>query len=389
VQHGKSIEFLRISLIFKFVAKSNSPISSLLFKKCKSFFNEKLLNFNEKHFIYFSFSLSVRTILLLDNSPFNNFPICSFISPLLLLFLVLTLSYNQPRFCLNTTWNSIATTFTNQSFVSTQPRSIFVNSNNSIYILNRETGEIHIWLNENHPNPTKTIEGNLRYPFSLFVTTNGDIYVDNEHLGRVDKWIVENETWISVMNITSYCFGLFVDIYENLYCSMYDNHRVDKKWSNGTTTIVAGTGVGGSQSDMLNKPCGIFVDINLDLYAADYRNHRIQLFRLNQRNGITVAGKTSTKLTIELVNPSGIVLDGNQYLFIVDRGNHRIIGSDENGFRCIFGCSGQGSTSDKLSNPHTMSFDSYGNIYVTDRDNHRIQKILKNEVCSKFLFVLI
>jgi len=32
-----------------------------------------------------------------------------------------------------------------------------------------------------------------------------------------------------------------------------------------------------------------------------------------------------------------------------------------------------------------MSFDSYGNIYVTDRDNHRVQKILKNQLDSKFL----
>jgi len=274
--------------------------------------------------------------------------------------------------------------------VGTNPHGIFVNSNNSIYILNRQTGQIHIWLNENHLNPTKTISGSLSDPLSLFVTTNGDIYVDNGKTnGRVDKWIRENETWISVMNVTSYCFGLFVDIYENLYCSMFYNHRADKKWSNGTTTIVAGTGVAGFQSDMLNNPRGIFVDINLDLYVADRDNHRIQLFRLNQRNGITVAGKRSANVTIELHFPTGIFLDGDQRLFIVDNGNNRIIGSDENGFRCIFGCSGYGSTNDKLSTPSTMSFDSYGNIYVTDHNNNRVQKIVKNQVCSKFFFLLI
>ena len=270
--------------------------------------------------------------------------------------------------------------------MSTNPYGIFVNSNNSIYILDINTGQIHIWLNENHLNPTKTISGNLSYPLSLFVTTNGDIYVDNGNNRPVDKWIVENERWISVMNITSRCYGLFVDIHESLYCSMQDNHRVDKKWSNGTTTIVAGTGGYGSESNMLTNPCGIFVDINLDLYVADRNNHRIQLFRLNQRNGITIAGKGSAKLTIDLHYPSGIVLDGDQHLFIVDFENHRIIGSDENGFRCIFGC----STNDKLTYPHTMSFDSYGNIYVIDQSNHRVQKILKNQVDRKvFCFLLI
>jgi len=292
-------------------------------------------------------------------------------------------SFNQPRFRINTTWNSNATTF-----VGINPHGIFINSNNSIYITDVNADQIHIWQNENDLNPTKTIEGNLSDPFSLFVTTNGDIYVDNGNNRRVDKWIRENETWISVMNVSSVCSGLFIDIYENLYCSMGDNNRVDKNWS-----TIAGTGVVGSQSDMLNNPCGIFVDINLDLYVADSGNNRIQLFRLNQRNGITVAGKGSAKVTIELNLPSGIVLDGDRHLFIVDSGNHRIIGSDENGFRCIFGCSGYGQTNDKLTYPRAISFDSYGNIYVTDFGNNRMQKIFlskksdrKCENCSKKIF---
>ena len=289
-------------------------------------------------------------------------------------FTFATLSFNQPRFQTNSTWNQNATTFAGHSFVGANPTDIFVNSNNSIYILDREAGQIHIWLNENDLNPTKTISGSLSSPLSLFVTTNGDIYVENGNKRRVDRWIRESETWISVMNLTAACLGLFVDIYENLYCSLYDNHRVNKKWSNGTTTIVAGTGAGGSSSDMLKYPWGIFVDTNLDLYVADRDNHRIQLFRLNRQKGITVAGTGSAKVTIDLRFPTGITLDGGQHLFIVDHENHRIIGSDENGFRCIVACSGQGSTSDKLSNPLSIAFDSFGNLFVVDRNNNRIQK---------------
>ena len=296
----------------------------------------------------------------------------------------MTPSYNQPRFCLNTTWNSIATTLTKQSFVGRFPYDLFVNSNNSIYVLNREAGKIHIWQNENDLNPTKSISSSLTDSSSLFVTTNGDIYVDNGYKGHVNKWIAENETWISVMNFTSPCPGLFIDIYESLYCSIQMHHRVDKKWSNGTTTTVAGTGVQGSASNMLKSPRRIFVDINLDLYVADAANHRIQLFRLNQRNGITVAGNGSAKLTIELFHPTGIVLDGDRHLFIVDQGNNRIIGSDENGFRCIFGCSGNGSPKSEVMFYVSMSFDSYGNIYVIDPENNKVQKIVKNQVCSKF-----
>jgi len=291
------------------------------------------------------------------------------------ILIAVEVSFNQPRFRPNATWNSNATTFANETL-------IFINSNNSIYIPNQKTGEILVWYNSNSGKPSKKISTTLSNPSSIFVTNNGDIYIDN---GRIDKWIAGNETWTSaMMNVTSTCYAIFIDIYESLYCSMFDKHRVNRKWLNGRTAVVAGTGVYGPESDRLCFPGGIFVDINLDLYVADEWNNRIQLFRLNQRNGITVAGKGSAEVTIELNTPTGIVLDGDRHLFIVDFGNHRIIGSDENGFRCIFGCSGEkGSTNDKLSLPSTMSFDSYGNIYVVDSDNHRIQKIVKNNICGK------
>ena len=284
------------------------------------------------------------------------------------ILIAVEISFNQPRFHPHATWNSNATTFANESV-------IFVNSNNSIYIPNRQTDEILICYNG---KPLKKIPSSLSNPSSIFVTINGDIYVDNgANHGRIDKWIAANETWISVMmNVTSTCHAIFIDIYESLYCSMFDKHRVDKKWLNGRTVIVAG-----SELNTLNHPWGIFVDINLDLYVADSGNNRIQLFRLNQRKGTTVAGNGSANMTIELNIPTGVVLDGDRHLFIVDRGNHRIIGSDENGFRCI---------NDKLSDPISMTFDSYGNIYITDRDNNRVQQISlskksdrKCENCSK------
>jgi len=284
------------------------------------------------------------------------------------ILIAVEVSFNQPRFRPNATWNSNATTFANETL-------IFINSNNSIYIPNRQTDEILIWYNG---KPSKKISSSLSNLSSIFVTINGDIYVDNGvNPGRIDKWIAGNETWTSaMMNVTSTCYAIFIDIYESLYCSMFDKHRVNRKWLNGRTVIVAG-----SELNTLNHPWGIFVDINLDLYVADSGNNRIQLFRLNQRKGTTVAGNGSANMTIELNIPTGVVLDGDRHLFIVDRGNHRIIGSDENGFRCI---------NDKLSDPISMTFDSYGNIYITDRDNNRVQQISlskksdrKCENCSK------
>jgi DNA-binding beta-propeller fold protein YncE len=243
---------------------------------------------------------------------------------------------------------------------------------------------IVMWL-EGSINVTKIISGGLDSPYSLFVTIAGDIYVDNGWNGRVDKWTSNATNSTPAMYVSSSCYGLFVDVNDNLYCSMSYLHQVMMKSlssSSNTSTIVAGTGCPGSESNMLNHPCGIFVDINLNLYVADSGNNRIQFFVAGQVSGTTVAGNG---VSISLSGPTGITLDADGYLFIVNCGHSRIVGSGPNGFRCLVGCSGSGAASNQLSCPVTLSFDSYGNMFVTDYVNSRIQKfLLATNSCSKF-----
>ncbi|CAF1136291.1 unnamed protein product [Adineta steineri] len=299
------------------------------------------------------------------------------------------LSFNQPKFCPNATWNFNGIAFANRSIVGQWPRAIFVNTNNTIYVANRENNTIVIW-HEQSVNPAKIIPGNFTEPNSLFVTSNGDIYIDDsEKNGRVQKWIAETNVFVTVMNVNSSCSGLFVDINDNLYCSMPNRNQVVKRSLNDPLTtsnrVAAGIGIGGSASNHLNLPRGIFVDVNLDLYVADCYNNRVQLFQSKESNGITVAGSPSLHPAITLNCPTEIILDAEKYLFIVDQLHGRIVGSSLNGFRCLFGCYGKGSQSNQLSNPSSLSFDSYGNIFVTDSLNHRIQKFLSmKDSCGKY-----
>ena len=183
------------------------------------------------------------------------------------------------------------------------------------------------------------------------------------------------------------CWDLFVDINDTLYCALRDFHVVVSKslcQNANAWTVVAGTGIRGSTSDMLDNPRGIFVNINFDLYVADRMNHRIQLFPSGQTHGTTVAGNTSSNVTITLNQPTGVVLDADNYLFIVDSVNNRIVKSGPNGFRCIIGCNGTGQGSNQLNFPVSLRFDSHGNIFVSDHDNNRIQKfLLLPDTCSK------
>jgi hypothetical protein len=300
----------------------------------------------------------------------------------------LVLSYNRPRFCPNASWYSSATTFASSNIIGLQPYGIFINTMNTVYAVSRSNNTILIWL-EGSNTPTKTISGDLNQSVSLFVSSNADIYVDNgEFNQRVDMWTFNANNSVSVMNVSSGCLGLHIDINDTLYCSICDFHQVVKQYLNdsaATSTIRAGTGISGNGSDMLSSPYGIFVNTDFDLYVADCGNDRIQIFPSGQLTGFTVAG-SGAPATITLSCPTGVVLDTDNYLFIVDRDNHRIVASGLNGFRCVAGCTGlNSSSSSQLQYPQSMAFDSYGNIFVTDRDNNRIQKfILQYNFCGKF-----
>ena len=119
-------------------------------------------------------------------------------------------SYNQPTFPPNSTWNQYATTSANQTQIGSNPYGLYIDTNNSIYTINRQNGRILIWMNNsNDPNLIlyTTLTSNA---YSIFVTTNGQIYVGDNPLIKSNSY--SNQT-IEIANVSSsYIYGLFVDI---------------------------------------------------------------------------------------------------------------------------------------------------------------------------------
>lgn len=303
-------------------------------------------------------------------------------------FSFLALSYNRPYLCPNATWNPNATTFASSDLVGNDPGKTFVDASNTVYVANRQMGGVIVWW-EGAPAPTRSISG-FNALASLFVVESGDIYIAYfpNFPDRVDKFTTDSQNKIPVLYAFGRCFDIFIDINNNFYCSMDQSHQVLMKplsLNANAMAVVAGTGTGGSTSNMLHYPNGIFVDSNLDLYVADAWNDRIQLFPTGQLNAKTVAGSGSSNDAIHIESPIAVTLDGNGYIYITVYGYHRIIRSGVNGLECIVGCSGtNGPESDQLTLPTSLSFDSYGNLFVTDSGNHRIQKFdLLTDSCGK------
>ncbi|CAF1090184.1 unnamed protein product [Adineta ricciae] len=294
-----------------------------------------------------------------------------------ILLIYLAISYHQPRFCSDATWRYNATTVS-ASTAGINAAYIFINKNNMISVANPTNSTLIMW-NDNNSTPIQIIKLNSSQPYSHFVMDSDDIYIDSFiQAGQVGKWFANSTLGQSVMYPCSQCYGLFVDIDNNIYCSINDKHQVVAQSLNDISNrmnIVAGTGISGSNSDMLSSPYQIYVDTNLDLYVADSGNNRVQCFQVGHTNGTTVAGVSSHYITITLNSPTGIVLDGDRYLYITDSGNNRIVASGPSGFRCLVGCSSlAGSTADKLNSPVVFSFNGHGDMLVVDKGNSRIQK---------------
>lgn len=306
---------------------------------------------------------------------------------------LLGISFNQPKFSSCATWNANATTLADENLIGQFPTDVFINTRNSIYVINDQNNRVLIGHNGTLAR-YESISESWVNPWSLFVTDIGDIFIDNGYTnGRVDKWLWNRAQRVSVMNVNSSCTGLFIDVANSLYCSSANEHRVLKlelDYHTSTPMVVAGTGCPGPIVNMLDYPHGIFVDENFNLFVADTNNNRIQLFRPGQLNAVTVAGLGAPNFFV-LNRPTDIVLDGNGSLFIVDSHNHRIIRLVSNKSQCLLGCSGKsGASSSQLYNPQSMAFDPDGHILVTDFNNHRIQKfMLAQNSCGMYIHVVL
>ena len=217
-------------------------------------------------------------------------------------------------------------------------------------------------------------------PFDVFMRNNS-LYVLDYDNRCVDKIALKDSNLSAVTRLTNIraSYYLFVDHDENIYLSQSSFHQVVLFLSNSTNgTIVAGTGMGGSANDQLNRSYGLFVDRNRTIYIADTNNHRIMKWFFGASVGIVVAGNgTGGRSSRQLYYPSQVIVDKNEYLYISDTSNARIIRwqSGASFGVCIAACTGvAGRTSNQLHAPHSLAFDSYGSLYVSDRFNNRVQK---------------
>jgi sugar lactone lactonase YvrE len=214
----------------------------------------------------------------------------------------------------------------------------------------------------------------------VFVTDTS-LYVLDTYNYRLQKTSLNGSNPSTVLGFSGLALSyyLYVDNNDNIYLSDVSNNSVLLFPSNSTNfTVVAGTGVAGSNNTQLNQPSGIFVNQNGTIYIGDWENNRIMKWYSGATSGIMVAGNGTTGTSsTQLSHPTQIIVDSNDYMYISEYGNSRITRwpPNSNYGECIAACTGtSGSASTQLTLPRSLAFDSNGSLYVSDTGNNRIQK---------------
>lgn len=293
-------------------------------------------------------------------------------------------SIHYPRSCPRTKW--IAEGITVQSITNSRRdfAALFIDHENRIYVGDEKHNELQVW-SEDSVIPIRTIANFSLHPHSIFVTSSNDIFVSDHSAirqisGSMNAFIHSN----AVVQLTGYCWALFVDRRQTLYCSINDGHIVITRSLNNAWTVTraeVGTGFCRSSSSELCRPSGIYVDSELNLYIADTGNHRIQWFKY----GSSVA-ETWYDTTDPSFAPRDIVVDVRGDVWVADENNHQILRCSRKFCQCTIGCNGQ------IRSPSHFGFDRLGNLFVLDKGNARIQKFLADtSFCSKSnpLFLLL
>lgn len=190
--------------------------------------------------------------------------------------------------------------------------------------------------------------------------------------------------------------GLAIDSSDNLYVADKGAHNIKKISPAGQVTIVAGDSADPGRADYVestgtqarfNSPSGVALSADETiLYVADTGNHRVRRISLSTGTTSLVAGNgvgnylDDNGSLADINSPWGIVCAPDGVLYVSD-GLQRLRKIHTNAdVRTI---AGTGTTAFRdgdlgtsmLNNPRGLALDTKGNLYVADSGNHRIRKV--------------
>jgi len=316
-----------------------------------------------------------------------------------------------------------------------EPRGLFVDSSNNIYIADSKNNRVRFVNAANGVISTIAGDGfkdacgqgrytgdngpataaSLNKPEGIFVDGSGNLFIADSNNSVIREVVKSTGNMITfagngtngfggdggaatsaILNNPTGVFG----VGSNIYIADTNNGRI-RFVSSGMISTLAGTNVIGFAGDgaaatsaqLSGDVEAVFVDSSLNVYIADSGNSRIRMVSAATSNITTIAGNGTFNFSgdggpavnASLSSPKGVVVDVNGNVYALDTNNSRIrLISKANGIISTFGGDGLGGFSGDGGAATSASIgideggvfvDAANNIFFTDNVNCRIRKI--------------
>jgi sugar lactone lactonase YvrE len=268
----------------------------------------------------------------------------------------------------------------------------------------------------------------LNQPYGLAFDTAGNLYIADLGNGRVRKvsvtGVIQTVAGGGAFPATSQGRGgpatsaqlmqprnVTLDAAGSLYISDFGANQVYCVASDGTLTLVAGTGVAGFSGDtnsallaQLSAPAGLAVDSYGELYIADSGNNRVRkvyngviitVFNTPGPTGLALASTgtlyiaassyfgTLSQQTPGILSAIDVAVDhagdlyatSGAFVLEIPVGASIVTTIAGSGAPPNFGGDNGPATAAQLSSPSSVAMDSSGNWYIADTANNRIRRV--------------
>jgi hypothetical protein len=174
----------------------------------------------------------------------------------------LDVSYNEPKFSSCTNWSINATRYPSDSTTVPNALGLFIDPNDTVYVSLNVSSQIWVWSNGD-ATLSRNIDIGSNQEAAFFVDSSQNIFIGTNNGGNtVRMWTTNSSSSITVLNSNDLCGDIFMDIYNNIYCSLPTTCSIIKQPSNAPisgSVVIAGFGGCGNTSDKFRQPRGIFI----------------------------------------------------------------------------------------------------------------------------------
>ena len=215
-------------------------------------------------------------------------------------------SFNRSLYVVDCQKNLIVKLFPNGSLnynISSgiaHPTAIFVTSNGTIYVSDRENSKVWKFTKGDITGQVIVVNGisivanqGLHFPRGIFVDDEFNLFIANEGKNQIQKWPVGAEEGVIVAAGSIKCAGqgpsdlrapttVTVDRMRRIYIADNLNKRI-VRWSpntNSSTCIISCVDMGMDGHGTLNAATSLRFDSHGNLYVSESNKNRIQKFTL-------------------------------------------------------------------------------------------------------------